>query len=75
MIIDMAEQVEQKQTWGIVARRSLVGVTVSNQGADKGKFDQRGNQPAHAALNVAVWKYFCSQYALFCGPDGNSGEW
>ena len=37
--VDMTEQVEQEQTWGVITRRSVRGVTVSDQGSNERKID------------------------------------
>ena len=56
--IDIVEQVQQEQTWGIIAGRAFVGIAVGHQGTDKGEIDQRSNHAAHTAFDVAVWEYF-----------------
>jgi len=56
--IDVSKQVQQKQAWGIIARRSFIGVTICYQGSDKGEIDQRGDHIAHTAFDVTVWEYF-----------------
>ena len=54
--IYVPKQVQQKQAWRIVTRRRYRGVAVGHQGTDERKIDQRGDHPAHAAFDIAVWK-------------------
>jgi len=53
--VDESEQVQQKQAWRVVTRRRYGGVTIGHQGANKWKVDQRGDHPAQATFDIAVW--------------------
>jgi len=58
MSIDIAKQVEQEDTWGIIARRAIRGITVSDNGSDKGKIDEGSYHSSVSALNVSIEQDF-----------------
>jgi hypothetical protein len=58
VLIDVPEQLQQKQRDRIIWWRTFHGVKVSGQGPDKGKIDQRDDHPRKSALNIPVGKDF-----------------
>jgi len=52
--VEVAKQIDQEKTGRIIARRAAVGVAVSDQAANEGKIDQRGNHFGIATPNGAI---------------------
>ena len=58
MGIDIAKQVEQEDTWGIITRRAIRGITVSDNGSDKCKIDKGSYHSSVSALNISIGQDF-----------------
>jgi hypothetical protein len=58
MCIDIAKQVKQEDAWGIITRRAIWGITVSDNGSDKGKIDKGSYHLRVSALNVSIGQDF-----------------
>jgi hypothetical protein len=58
VLIDVPEQLQQKQRDRIIWRRTFHGIKVSGQGSDKGKIDQRGDHSCKSTLDIPIGKDF-----------------
>ena len=50
------EQIQQKQTYRIIARGTKHRITICNQGSDKRKIDQRTNHLHITTLYTSIWE-------------------
>jgi hypothetical protein len=65
VLINVPEQLQQKQRGRIVRRRTFHGVQMSGQGPDKGKIDKGDDHPCKSTLDIPVRQNF---YISFFEP-------
>jgi len=54
--VDIAKEIEEKQTWGIITRGAIRGITVCYQRSYKGEIDQGGYHPGISSLDSVIGK-------------------